>query len=89
MHEPLPWTNSVLLPGDAAAAVAKMKKGRGPDLVIIGSARLVQSLMRRNLIDEYLLMINPLVLGSGHKLFRGDDLTSHSNSSAQLRRQPA
>ncbi|HEX2785227.1 MAG TPA: dihydrofolate reductase family protein, partial [Ilumatobacteraceae bacterium] len=75
MHEPLPWSNSVLLPGDAADAVAEMKKGRGPDLVILGSAKLVRSLMRRNLIDEYLLMINPLLLGSGRKLFPNDDMT--------------
>jgi dihydrofolate reductase len=69
MTEPLPWDNSVLLQGDAADAVAKMRKKEGPDLVILGSAKLVHSLMRRDLIDEYLLIINPLLLGSGHKLF--------------------
>jgi dihydrofolate reductase len=75
MREPLPWSNSVLLPGDAADAVAKMKKTDRPDLVILGSGKLVRSLMRRNLIDEYLLLINPIVLGSGHKLFPDGKVT--------------
>ena len=75
MHEPLPWSNSVLLPGDAAHAVAKMKKGRGPDLVILGSAKLVHSLMRGNVIDEYVFMISPVLLGSGRRLFADDDMT--------------
>jgi dihydrofolate reductase len=75
MREPLPWSNSVLLPGDAADAVAKMKRGGGSDLVILGSAKLVRSLMRRDLIDEYLLIINPVLLGSGHKLFPDEDRT--------------
>jgi dihydrofolate reductase len=69
MTEPLPWANSVLLKGDAADAIAKMRGEEGPDLAILGSTKLVQSLMRRDLIDEYLLIINPLLLGSGHKLF--------------------
>jgi dihydrofolate reductase len=75
MREPLPWSNSVLLPGDAADAVAKMKKTDRPDLVILGSGKLVRSLMRRNLINEYLLLINPIVLGSGHKLFPDGKVT--------------
>jgi dihydrofolate reductase len=73
MHEPLPWNNSILLPGDAADAVAEMKEAQGPDLVILGSTTLVHSLMRRDLIDEYLLMINPVLLGSGRKLFPDED----------------
>jgi dihydrofolate reductase len=75
MTEPLPWDNSILLHGDAADAVATMRGEQGPDLVILGSAKLVQSLMRRNLIDEYLLIINPLLLGSGHRLFPDSDKT--------------
>jgi dihydrofolate reductase len=75
MLEPLPWSNSVLLPGDAADAVATMKEQPGPDLVILGSATLVHSLMRRDLIDEFVLMINPLLLGSGRKLFPDADTT--------------
>jgi dihydrofolate reductase len=69
LQEPLPWTNSTLLKGDAADAVAELKKHQGKDLVVLGSGQLVQSLMRRNLIDEYMLLIHPLVLGSGRRLF--------------------
>ncbi|MEO8743749.1 MAG: dihydrofolate reductase family protein [Candidatus Dormiibacterota bacterium] len=62
--------NSTLLDGDAVGAVAKLKKQR-PDegLVILGSGELVQSVMRRNLIDEYVLPSHPLVPGSGCRLF--------------------
>ena len=67
--EPLPWKNSTLLKGDAAEAVARLKKQPGGDLTVIGSGELVQSLMRSNLIDEYILLIHPLVLGSGRRLF--------------------
>jgi dihydrofolate reductase len=69
LQEPLPWVNSTLLTGDAAEAVARLKAEPGKDLVILGSGTLVRSLLRRNLIDEYLLMIHPLVLGSGRRLF--------------------
>ncbi|HEY8198903.1 MAG TPA: dihydrofolate reductase family protein [Candidatus Limnocylindrales bacterium] len=72
LREPLPWTNSKLLAGDAAKAVAKLRKGRGKDLVILGSGKLVQALMADDLIDEFILLIHPLVLGSGHRLFRDD-----------------
>lgn len=66
---PLPWKNSTLLEGDAADAIATLKARPGKDMVILGSGELVQSLMRRDLIDEYLLTIHPLVLGSGRRLF--------------------
>lgn len=69
LAEPLPWINSTLLKGDAAEAVARLKEQPGKDIVILGSGVLVQSLMRHNLIDEYLLTIHPLVLGSGRRLF--------------------
>ena len=72
LEEPLPWINSTLLQGEAADAVAKLKEQPGKDLVVLGSGELVQSLMRRNLIDEYLLTIHPLVLGSGRRLFTDD-----------------
>jgi dihydrofolate reductase len=70
LEEPLPWSNSTLLRGDAAEAVAALKDQPGKDFVVLGSGVLVQSLMRRNLVDEYVLSIHPLVLGSGHRLFR-------------------
>jgi dihydrofolate reductase len=69
LKEPLPWKNSVLLKGDATEAVARLKKEPGKDIVIMGSGELIQSLMRRSLLDEYVLLIHPLVLGSGRRLF--------------------
>jgi dihydrofolate reductase len=68
LSEPLPWSNSTLLDGDAADAVAELKR-QGEDLLVLGSGELVQSLRRRNLVDEYVLLIHPLVLGSGRRLF--------------------
>jgi dihydrofolate reductase len=73
LSEPLPWINSTLLKGDAAETVARLKQESGTDLVIMGSGELVQSLMRANLIDEYVLLIHPLVLGSGRRLFPEGD----------------
>ena len=67
LKEPLPWRNSTLLHGDAAEAVAKLKEG--DDLGVLGSGQLVRSLMQRGLVDEFVLMTHPLVLGTGHRLF--------------------
>ncbi|MGH7573233.1 MAG: dihydrofolate reductase family protein, partial [Gemmatimonadota bacterium] len=69
LKEPLPWINSTLLEGDAEESVTRLKGEPGENLLIFGSGELVQSLMRRNLIDDYLLLIHPLVLGSGRRLF--------------------
>jgi len=69
LKEPLSWSNSTLLKGDAAEAVARLKEEPGKDLVVLGSGELVQSLMRHNLVDAYVLLIHPLVLGSGRRLF--------------------
>jgi dihydrofolate reductase len=69
LAEPLPWRNSELLKGDAADAVAELKRQPGQGLTVLGSGELVQALRRRDLIDEYLLLIHPLVLGSGRRLF--------------------
>ena len=69
LKEPLPWSNSTLLQGDAAQAVSRLKEQPGKDLLIMGSGELIQSLMRANLIDGYVLLIHPLVLGSGRRLF--------------------
>jgi dihydrofolate reductase len=69
LEEPLAWRNSTLLQGDAMEAVATLKEQPGGDLVVLGSGELVQSLMRGNLVDEYVLLIHPLVLGSGRRLF--------------------
>ncbi len=69
LSDPLPWSNSTLLAGDATEAVAKLKEEPGEDLLVMGSGVLVQSLMRHNLVDSYVLLIHPLVLGSGRRLF--------------------
>ncbi|HEU5346020.1 MAG TPA: dihydrofolate reductase family protein [Ktedonobacterales bacterium] len=69
LKEPLPWANSTLLAGDAADAVAELRRQPGKDIVILGSGALIHSLARRNLIDEYRLLIHPLILGSGRRLF--------------------
>ncbi len=69
LKEPLPWINSTLLKGDAGEAVVRLKKQPGKDIVILGSGELVRSLMRHGLIDEYILLIHPLILGSGRRLF--------------------
>jgi dihydrofolate reductase len=71
-NEPLPWKNSTLLAGDAAVTVAALKKQPGRDLAILGSGELVRSLLRHNLIDELVLIIHPLVLGSGRRMFADD-----------------
>jgi dihydrofolate reductase len=65
----LEWPNSTLLHGDVAAAVADLKQSSAGNLVIMGSGVLIASLIAAGLIDEYLLMIAPLVLGSGRRLF--------------------
>ena len=67
----LDWPNSTLLHGDVPAAVADLKQSSGTNLVIMGSGVLIGSLMAADLIDEYLLMIHPLVLGTGRRLFAG------------------
>lgn len=69
LREPLPWPNSTLLRGDIAAAVTDLKRRPGKDLNVMGSGELIQTLMRHDLIDEYLLFIHPLVLGAGRRLF--------------------
>ena len=70
LRGPLPWVNSTLLEGDAADAVARLKQEPGNDLLIMGSGVLAQSLMQRRLVDAYQLVIHPLVLGSGARLFQ-------------------
>jgi dihydrofolate reductase len=70
LREPLEWRNSTLLHGDVAKAVAEVKELFEKNLVVLGSGELVQTLMENDLVDEYGLMINPIVLGSGKRLFR-------------------
>jgi dihydrofolate reductase len=67
LGDPLPWANSTLLKD--LQAVAALKGQPGGDIVVLGSGQLIGSLMRHDLIDEYVLSIHPLVLGSGRRLF--------------------
>ncbi len=69
LKEPLPWINSTLLKGDVPSAVVGLKAQSGKDIVVLGSGELVQTLRKHNLVDEYVLLIHPLVLGSGRRLF--------------------
>jgi dihydrofolate reductase len=69
LREPLPWPNSTLLRGDVAHAVAEIEVQPGKDLTVMGSGELIQTLIRHDLIDEYLLFIHPLVLGTGRRMF--------------------
>ena len=78
-HSPattLEWPNSTLLTGDVPAAVTDLKRSSSANLVIMGSGVLIGSLMTADVIDEYLLMIAPLVLGSGRRLFAADTRAS-------------
>jgi len=72
----LDWPNSTLLHGDVSAAVEELKQSSDTNLVIMGSGVLIGSLMAADLIDEYLLMIAPLVVGTGRRLFPAGVQTS-------------
>jgi dihydrofolate reductase len=65
------WQNSLLLRGDATHTVAELKAQRGNDLSIVGSAALVRDLHAAGLIDHYTLVIHPITLGSGRRMFEG------------------
>lgn len=65
----LEWNNSHLITGDLAAAVSKLTQQPGQDIVIHGSPGLIRSLMPHDLIDEYRLLVYPIVLGRGKRLF--------------------
>jgi len=67
------WENSTVLEGDVPTAVAELKEGPGKNISILGSGELVRSLMADDLIDEYQLIVSPIVLGSGKKLFGPSD----------------
>jgi dihydrofolate reductase len=65
----LEWNNSTLLEGDVAEAVSKLKLEDGGDILVVGSRTLVHTLMAHDLVDEYRIMLFPVVLGSGGRLF--------------------
>jgi dihydrofolate reductase len=72
LTDPLEWQNSTLLDGDVTEAVAALKREQGGDLHMIGSTELVQTLLEHGLVDELRLMIDPVTLGGGKRLFRDD-----------------
>jgi dihydrofolate reductase len=65
----LEWQNSVLIEGDVADGVAALKDGDGPELQLHGSGNLLQTLLRHNLVDQFRVLVFPVVLGSGKRLF--------------------
>jgi dihydrofolate reductase len=72
LSEPLEWENSTVVQGDVAEAVAGLKQEDGADLHVIGSTELVQTLIEHGLVDELRLMIDPVTLGGGKRIFRDD-----------------
>ena len=70
-HSPLTreWSNSVLIEGDAAEGLAKLKEEDGPELQVHGSSKLIQTLLRGELVDEFRLWTFPVVVGAGKRLF--------------------
>jgi dihydrofolate reductase len=70
LAEPLEWKNAMLLRGDLAPAVRTLKQEEGRDLHVIGSSEFAQTLIEHDLVDQYRLMIDPLVAGGGKRLFR-------------------
>jgi dihydrofolate reductase len=72
LKEPLQWENSHLLRGDIVEAVRRLKNQDGKDLHVIGSTNLVHTLIEHDLIDEFQLMLDPVLLGGGKRFFRED-----------------
>ena len=69
LHEPLPWENTHVIDGNVAKEIGELKAQDGKDLMVIGSGELAQTLMEEDLVDAYALMIHPLVVGGGKRLF--------------------
>jgi len=69
LEEPLEWNNSTLIKGNVAEEVSKLKQQPGQDILIGGSADLVNALLQHDLIDEFRLMVHPVIVGSGKRLF--------------------
>jgi dihydrofolate reductase len=72
LTEPLEWQNAQLLGGDVAQAVSALKQQDGDDLHLIGSTQLAQTLLEHDLVDELRLMIDPVLVGGGKRLFAND-----------------
>jgi dihydrofolate reductase len=72
LTEPLPWPNSTLLSGNVVDSLAELRSRPGRELHVMGSGQLIETLVAHQLVDEVLLMIFPVVVGSGRRLFAGD-----------------
>jgi dihydrofolate reductase len=72
LEEPLEWNNSTVIGGNAAEEIAKLKRRPGKDITVLGSGALVRSLLRDGLLDELRLMVHPVILGGGKRLFEGE-----------------
>ena len=72
LTEPLEWQNSTLLEGEVPDAVAALKAESGKDIHMFGSGELVKTLTQHDLVDEHRLMLHPIVVGGGKRLFRDD-----------------
>lgn len=72
LEEPLEWNNSTLIKGDIVERIADLKRQDGEDITVHGSATLAQTLMRHDLVDSYRLLVYPVVLGKGKRLFVED-----------------
>lgn len=64
------WSNSTIVRGEAAAEIARLKNGPGVDMVVLGSAALASSLLQAGQIDEYRVIVNPVILGQGQAMFQ-------------------
>ncbi len=70
LEGPLEWNNSTLIEGDVAEEMSQLKQQSGKDILVFGSATLVNTLIQHDLVDEYRIMIFPIVVGTGRKLFK-------------------
>jgi dihydrofolate reductase len=73
LEEPLEWNNSIVIGGNAAEEVAKLKRRPGKDITVLGSGALVRSLLRDGLLDELRLMVHPITVGRGKRLFEDEE----------------
>jgi dihydrofolate reductase len=86
LQGPLEWNNSTLIEGDLAEGVGRLKRQEGKDILLFGSGELVNTLMEHDLVDEYRLMIFPVVLGSGKRLFGDGSATTKALRLANTKR---
>jgi dihydrofolate reductase len=75
LEEPLGWSNSTLIRGNFAEGISALKRQPGKDITVLGSGALVRSLLRDGLLDELRLMVHPLILSGGKRLFEDEEDT--------------